>query len=280
MTVSAVFTFDPSRTQIIEAAMKRIGVLAPGQNASSDQLVEGTFWLNLMVKAMQNDGIRLWTEEWETYTLTASSEVLGSDGLNYECIRPHTSDATNKPVTGADWPSYWTQRGSSGGTWVTATSYTSQNSFLLPARTVGITKAFYRSTQNNDLPIELIKLSEYMDKHDKTLKGDPINIALDEDISQPRVYMYPIPDDLTDVINILRIRPLYDYDAPGDTSDFPQRWVEAIIYGLAERLGHVYGLDINELQLLENRHRDAVRKAKRDDSETVTTNFIQSAFYI
>lgn len=278
MTVSAVFTFDPSRTQIIEAAMKRIGVLTPGQSATSDQLVEGTFWLNLLVKALQNDGDRLWTEEWETYTLTASSEVLGSDGLNYECIRPHTSAASNKPVTGADWPTYWTQRGSSGGAWATSTSYTSQGSFLLPARTVGVTKAYYRSTQNNDLPIQLIKFSEYMDKHDKTLKGDPINIALDEDISQPRVYMYPIPDQLDQVINILRIRPLYDYDAPGDTSDFPQRWVEAIIFGLAERLGHVYGLDLNELQLLENRYREAKQKAKRDDTETVTTNFIQSAF--
>ena len=75
MAVSGVFSFDPSRTSIIEAALKRIGVLEPGQSASSDQLVDGSFWLNVLVKQMQNNGTRLWTEEWETQTLTASSEV-------------------------------------------------------------------------------------------------------------------------------------------------------------------------------------------------------------
>jgi len=278
MSTSGVFSFDPTRTQIIEAALQRIGVLGAGQSASSDQLTQGSFWLNLLVKSMQNDGVRLWTEEWETQTLTASSEVIGSDGLNYECIRPHTSDATNKPVTGADYTTYWTQRGTSGGTWVTATSYTSVNSFDLPARTIGISKAFVRSTQDNDIEIELAKLTDYLEVSDKTLRGDVRMLAINEDISTSRVFMYPIPDDTTDVIYYLRIRPLHDYVNPGDTSDFPQRWIETIIYGLAERLGHVYSLDLNSLQILENRYRESLRKAKNEDREVTSVDFVQGAF--
>lgn len=278
MSTSGVFSFDPTRTQIIEAALQRIGVLGAGQSASSDQLTQGSFWLNLLVKSMQNDGVRLWTEEWETQTLTASSEVIGSDGLNYECIRPHTSDATNKPVTGADYTTYWTQRGTSGGTWVTATSYTSVNSFDLPARTIGISKAFVRSTQDNDIEIELAKLTDYLEVSDKTLRGDVRMLAINEDISTSRVFMYPIPDDTTDVIHYLRIRPLHDYVNPGDTSDFPQRWIETIIYGLAERLGHVYSLDLNSLQILENRYRESLRKAKNEDREVTSVDFVQGAF--
>ena len=43
MAISAVFSFDPSRTQIIEGALQRIGVLSAGQNASSDRLAQGSF---------------------------------------------------------------------------------------------------------------------------------------------------------------------------------------------------------------------------------------------
>ena len=278
MTTSGTFTFDPSRTAIIEGSLQRIGVLGAGQNASSDELIQGSFWLNLLVKSMQNDGIRLWTEEWDTQTLTASSEVTGTDGLIYECIRPHTSSASNKPITGADWTTYWVLRGSTGGVWADATAYTSQGSFDLPARTVGITKAFYRSTQSNDIDIELIRFKDYLGKNDKTLKGDPRYMAINEDISTPTVYLYPIPDDTTHVIHILRIRPLHDFTAAGDTSDFPQRWIETIIYGLAERLSHVYGLDLNERQILDRRYRTALKEARRDDSEVVTEDFIQGAF--
>ena len=278
MATSGVYSFDPSRTQIIEAALQRLGVLSAGQSASSDQLSQASFWLNLLVKSLQNEGVRLWTEEWETQTLTASSEVVGSDGLNYECIRPHTSATSNKPVTGADYTTYWTQRGESGGVWADATGYTSVGSFDLPARTIGISQAYYRSTQDNDIPIELKKLSAYLNIHDKTLKGDPTSLAINEDISTPRVFLYPIPDDTTKVIHILRIRPLHDFDAPGDTSDFPQRWIETIIYGLTERLGHVYSLDLNSLQLLENRYRSSLSKARSDDNETTTVDFIDGAF--
>jgi len=53
-----------------------------------------------------------------------SSEVLGTDGKNYTCILAHTAAAINKPITGANWATYWTQKGSSGGTWVDGSAYT------------------------------------------------------------------------------------------------------------------------------------------------------------
>lgn len=52
------------------------------------------------------------------------SEVLGTDTKNYTCILNHTAAALNKPVTGANWATYWAQKGSSGGTWVDGSAYT------------------------------------------------------------------------------------------------------------------------------------------------------------
>jgi len=274
MAVSGVFTFDLTRTEIIESALQRIGRLSEGVSASATQLSLGTRWLNLVVKSLQNEGVQLWTQEWETQTLTASSEVTGTDGNVYTCIRPHTSASSNKPVTGADYSTYWTLAGSTGGVWATSTAYTSLSSFDLPARTVGIVQAFVRDTQDNDLPVDLIPFSDYLRISDKTYTGGPDSLAINDDISTPRAFLYPIPDDVTDVIHILRIRPLYDYDAASNTSDFPQRWLEVVIFGLAERLAHNYGLDINTIQLQERRFRNALAQAKGEDREVTTVDFV------
>lgn len=51
-------------------------------------------------------------------------EVIGTDDLNYTCIADHVSGATNVPVTGGSWATYWTQSGSDGAVWVTGTAYT------------------------------------------------------------------------------------------------------------------------------------------------------------
>jgi len=56
-------------------------------------------------------------------SVTAGSEVTGSDALNYTCILKHTSAAINKPITGGSYSLYWKQTGSAGSAWVTATDY-------------------------------------------------------------------------------------------------------------------------------------------------------------
>lgn len=54
------------------------------------------------------------------------SIVIGTDGLDYHCIKAHTAGATNKPVTGASYATYWAPTGGSGvgAAWITGTSYT------------------------------------------------------------------------------------------------------------------------------------------------------------
>lgn len=59
-------------------------------------------------------------------------EVIGTDGLNYTCIVDHVGGATNVPVTGASWATYWTQTGSGGVTWVGGTSYLKRITFAFP----------------------------------------------------------------------------------------------------------------------------------------------------
>jgi len=57
-------------------------------------------------------------------SIGTTSEVLGTDALNYSCILKHTSIALTRPITGAAYRNFWTLLGAAGATWVTATDYT------------------------------------------------------------------------------------------------------------------------------------------------------------
>jgi len=55
------------------------------------------------------------------------SVVIGSDLREYFCIKSHTSDVTNRPVTGANYATYWVWTGNPNGTketWQSGASYT------------------------------------------------------------------------------------------------------------------------------------------------------------
>ncbi len=58
--------------------------------------------------------------------ISTASEVTGTDANIYTCTISHTSAASNRPITGADYASYWVAGGSTGGVWASGTAYTGQ----------------------------------------------------------------------------------------------------------------------------------------------------------
>ena len=72
------------------------------------------------------------TDEWKTVLICGlrkggkTDVVLGTDGLNYTCIKDHIGAAANRPITGASWTTYWAQQGTGGGTWVAGTGYSAK----------------------------------------------------------------------------------------------------------------------------------------------------------
>ena len=275
MAVSGVFTFDPNRDEIIEGALRRIGVLGVGQSASADQLSVGEFELNLLAKGLQNEGIMLWTREWTQQTLTASSHVV-NDSKYYKCLKSHTSGATNEPGTGADWRTYWYEVGDVSATaWALSTAYTSIGQFSLPAGTVGLEKVYYRDIGNNDFDIELVTFNDYLSAAYKRDVGRPTMMALEFSLNTRTAYMYPQPDSTDYIINFNLVRRVYDYTTGADTSDFEQNWIPVLINGLAERLSHVYSLPLQERQLLYSSFKDMLSMAKAQNIEWESTDMVE-----
>lgn len=57
-------------------------------------------------------------------SVNTQSVVTGTDAIVYQCIRSHTADSLNTPITGANYVLYWEAGGSGPSTWTTGTSYT------------------------------------------------------------------------------------------------------------------------------------------------------------
>ena len=57
-------------------------------------------------------------------SVNTQSVITGSDSAAWKCIRSHTADSTNKPITGANYLLFWESGGTTSGAWATGTSYT------------------------------------------------------------------------------------------------------------------------------------------------------------
>lgn len=123
------------------------------------------------------------------------------------------------------------------------------------AKPLKIIQAFIRNTSTNiDVPIRIITKDEYWSLGNKTTEGMPIQLMYDPGNMYGTIYLFPTPDSLAQTYNQVHIiyqRPFEDFDATGDTPDFPQEWHEAVKYGLAARLAGEYGLPPTDRRILQ-----------------------------
>ena len=279
MATSGTTTFNMTRSEIIARSLRIIGAL--DQNASSptaQQSTQANEVLNVLVKTLQNEGVRLWTRNWITQTLTASSKVTGSDGNYYRCINSHTSSTDDEPITGGNYRTYWYLTDSTNGAWADTTAYTSIATFNLNSGYIGYDKAFVRDENSNDCELNIISMEKYLEIPDKHSLGTPTHIALDDRYPTLKSYIWPIPDSATDyIINLFAIKLLEDFTSNSDNPDFPVRWLNVLIYGLAFHLSHDYGLPLSERGYIEKMYEKAKADAKAND-KTTSAHFVNPCY--
>lgn len=256
-TITAAFEQTASSTaitrlKIIHRALRIIGVLTEGQLPSAAQVATAKEALSCYIHALQDKGIKLWTEEWVALPLsTASSTVLGTDGNYYQCIKAHTATAANCPVTGASWSTYWMKTATATtNVWASGTSYTAINQFADTTADV-VDQAFIRDVYGVDYEVQIIQTVTANEIPSKLDTGIPSKLWHVKDITNPYIYMWPIPDLLTYVLHYRRVRYLTDFTSDYASGDWPQSWQDAVVFGLAARLSFEYGVPIQEREELK-----------------------------
>jgi hypothetical protein len=153
----------------------------------------------------------------------------------------------------------------------------STQSYALPTDpyVVAIDKAYLRIS-NTDDKVEIISFRDYVDIPTKSDAGDPLVVAINLKES-PTLYVWPVPT-ASRTLYYTGVCKLQDFDLAAGTGDFPVRFKNALVYGLADQLADEVGLPLSEKKMLRDRAEQFFHEAKGSDRERADRSFIRSAY--
>lgn len=301
MATSGSVDFSVSRDNLIADALGMVGAVGPADTPSAGLVTHAARQLNIVAKGWMSHGCSLWARK-TGYILPHSGTNaidLGPSGDNATLSYTQTtlsaaaasgaSTITVASATGisngyyigieqTDGTIHWTTvNGAPSGTTVTLTAaltaaadsgdyvYVYQTKLVRPIR---ILDAFvHNQTSGNDTPISVVSKLDYDQLGNKTSEGLPNQIAYDPQLVDGTAYVYPRFSDGRNLITITFQRPFEDFDAAGDTPDFPQEWYGALLYGLACILAPTYGLPVADRRELRGERDQWFEIAKGNEPE-------------
>ena len=204
--------YSITRDQIILTALRKIGAVEPGDTASTidaNIVTNCAQALNLMVKQWMTEGIKLWTVVEYTITPVASQTEY--------IIGPVGPDLV------ADKPLRLIQ---------------------------GVIRNI-ESTPYVDTPLQILSKQEYMTLGSKFSTGIANSVYLNPGLTSASVKLFLTPDTSTATnyqIILTCQRPIYDISSASSVPDFPNEWMQALVWGLADQLSLEFGLPINHRQ--------------------------------
>jgi hypothetical protein len=220
--MSSIYTV--TRDQVITLALRKLGVLEIGSAPDPDTVANAAMSLNLLIKQFSTDGLKLWkiseliiplTSNQTNYTLGGSTSDLMYDALN------PTVAITDKPLK--------------------------------------VIQGFYRNTQatpNIDTPVLLVSKQEYNVLGSKFSTGTANTIFYDPRKLNGILYVYLTPDLNAQTnleLHIVAQMPLDDLNTALDIPDFPNEWMNCLVWNLADQLALEYGVPMNSRQEIGQR---------------------------
>ncbi len=94
----------------------------------------------------------------------------------------------------------------------------------------------------NDLPMVRMSRDEYRSLPEKTTQGYPTQWYFDRQQIGGTLFVWPTSDATLGTLKFTYRRKLYDIDDQSNNFDIPSEWLDAVIYGLADRLMENFGM--------------------------------------
>lgn len=117
-------------------------------------------------------------------------------------------------------------------------------SYDLPAAVYTVSSV-RRRTSSIDTPLCELGRAEYFDLPTKSAQGTPVNWYVDPQRSTTTLYVWPTASTAVAANTTLQYtysRVIQDVDSLDNETDLPQEWLETIAYGLARRIGPIFGM--------------------------------------
>ena len=151
----------------------------------------------------------------------------------------------------------------------TVTMVTGDVTYLLGSSTIGLVDV-YITRDSTDYGMNEISLTDYNVYPNKAEQGRPSQYYLQKDID-PVLYVYPAPENNTDVITYWRLKKIDDVTASTvngteQTFEVPSRFYEAMTAGLAYYMSlKRAGVDPNRTLMLKQMYEECFARARDSD---------------
>lgn len=285
MTTSASVDFSVSRDNLIGLAYQQVGLVGEGETPSSAMVTEAALLLNMLVKARMADGMPLWAIKRGYLLPFPKASSLGLGGA-IQAVTGYVTTTTSAAAAAGDstivvtsatgisttyaigvWQTdntmhYTTVNGAPSGTTVTLTAvlpvgcaigarvyvYVTTARINRPLRIIQSNVTNVQS--NNSRPMRVIAMQDYNNLPNRAAESSPNQYAYDPQLATGDYYIYPRMLNQDEIIEIIFHRPFEDFDASGDTPDFPQEHYLAFMLELAALLGPKAGIPPEERKAL------------------------------
>lgn len=237
-------TYTVTRDEIISLALRKLGVLEIGSTPDTDTINNAAMSFNLLIKQLSTEGLKLWKVSELIVPLTANqtSYILGGNtsALMYDSLAP-TVPITDKPLK--------------------------------------VVQGFYRNTQitpNIDTPVMVISKQEYNMLGSKASTGIANTIFYDVKSLNGILYVYLTPDSYSSTnlqLHLVAQMPLNDISLSTDIPDFPNEWMNCLVWNLADQLSLEYGVPMNTRQEISQRAMGYKAQLTDWDVEVASTFF-------
>lgn len=217
-------TYSVTRDQIISLSLRKLGVLEIGDVPDANTIANAAMSLNLLIKQLSTEGLRLWK--------------------NSELVIPLTSGQTSYNLGGAS---------------STLMYDTQAPTVAITDRPLKIIQGFYRNKQTTpyiDIPVMVVSKQEYNVLGSKYSTGTANTIFYDVKKLNGILYVYLTPDANTQTnieLHIVVQLPLDDLTTALGVPDFPNEWMNCLVWNLADQLALEYGVPMNSRQEISQR---------------------------
>lgn len=269
---------EKTRNDIINFALEQIGAKAPGEEASAADVQTAAQMLDYMVKQWQSSGAHLWSKEQVTLFLDPSTVryTLGASAVSHATVDPIETTMNTAAVETATVLDVVSETGMTIGDnlgvirednsvlfWSTiaslapltiadplpsdvaagATVYTYTDKAAKPLKV----PASRRSINGQDIQMVTSGYEDYQNLPNKLTTGTPTQYTYQPRKSDGYLYIWPAPVNSLVSLKFTSNRPLDVFDTSESAPDFPNEWLEAIMWNLAYKISPAFGKPISEI---------------------------------
>ena len=227
--------------------------------------------LNLNYRTLQLlDGTTVATSTSYTYSFS-STTVVDTVGIKWSGTAvPVTFQVSANGTT-------WTTVGTSNAvavagdiTWTDISGALPYLYFRITASSPLLYSAITIGNLPQEIPLGQLNRDSYVNQSNKVFPGRPSNYYFQRDLPEPVVYLWPAPFSAAEQAQLVlwRHRQIMDTENLQQEVEVPQRWLEAIVNGLAAKVAaETPAVDAALLPILEQRAAVSVQRAWDGDND-------------